>query len=330
MPAFRISGGLLLFLIAVEMLFERRSERRETPGGETPPDPSVFPLAMPLIAGPGALATMILLRASTPATRCADRINLVMVAVLALTYVLFRWRAAIERLLGHTGIVVADPALGILLAALGGAVRARRPARPRLPTGRAMRDRPRHAGRGSSTSWCCSPFVAGFFVLGRRGLGRGLRDLVVWVLIFAMVVIAYGFRDILRGELFRRRWSRPPDAHRAAPRLGRHFHADARGQRRPVRFMVDTGASDLVLSRRDAERVGHRPGAAGLRPGADRQRPVATASVRLGVVEFGGFTDTGVPASVSGGALDVSLLGMSYLDRFERIEIAGDRMTLRR
>ena len=62
MPAFRISGGLLLFLTAVDMLFERRTDRRERRAERrTPPDPSVFPLAMPLIAGPGALATMVLL-----------------------------------------------------------------------------------------------------------------------------------------------------------------------------------------------------------------------------------------------------------------------------
>ena len=62
LPAFRISGGLLLFLIAVDMLFERRTERRERrTEAEDGPDPSVFPLAMPMIAGPGALATMILL-----------------------------------------------------------------------------------------------------------------------------------------------------------------------------------------------------------------------------------------------------------------------------
>ena len=60
-PAFRISGGLLLFLTALDMLFERRSDRRERQGEETPADPSVFPLAMPLLAGPGALTTMILL-----------------------------------------------------------------------------------------------------------------------------------------------------------------------------------------------------------------------------------------------------------------------------
>ncbi|MGR3493088.1 MAG: MarC family protein, partial [Shimia sp.] len=60
MPAFRIAGGVLLFVTALDMLFERRTERREGQAIDRP-DPSVFPLALPLIAGPGAIATMILL-----------------------------------------------------------------------------------------------------------------------------------------------------------------------------------------------------------------------------------------------------------------------------
>ncbi len=53
-----------------------------------------------------------------------------------------------------------------------------------------------------------------------------------------------------------------------------------------------------------------------------------TATVRLGVVRFGNFTDTGLRASVTRGSLDESLLGMSYLDRFSSIQIADDRMRL--
>ena len=56
MPVFRIAGGLLLFLTALDMLFERRSKRREDQTGEDHPAPSVFPIATPLIAGPGAIA----------------------------------------------------------------------------------------------------------------------------------------------------------------------------------------------------------------------------------------------------------------------------------
>jgi multiple antibiotic resistance protein len=120
-PAFRIAGGLLLFLTALDMLFERRSDRRERTSGETPPaaDPSVFPLAMPLIAGPGALTTMILLGSRhSDSVATLVGVNLVLVAVLALTYVLFRTSHLVERLLGHTGIVVLTRLLGILLAAL--------------------------------------------------------------------------------------------------------------------------------------------------------------------------------------------------------------------
>ena len=144
-------------------------------------------------------------------------------------------------------------------------------------------------------------FVGGFLLLGQRHrLGRSLRDLAVWALIFAMVVIAYGFRGVLREELLPAAMVSRPDGSIELRRASDgHFHAEALVNGVPVRFLVDTGASELVLSVADAARVGID-------------------------------SDRAVPASVGGGALDVSLLGMSYLDRFAAIEIAGDRMTLRR
>lgn len=118
LPAFRISGGLLLFLTALDMLFERRSDRREKRADEAPADPSVFPLAMPLIAGPGALTTMILLSSRHCDAPTLVGINLVMVAVLVLVYLAFRLSHLFARALGHTGIVVLTRLFGILLAAL--------------------------------------------------------------------------------------------------------------------------------------------------------------------------------------------------------------------
>jgi aspartyl protease family protein len=173
----------------------------------------------------------------------------------------------------------------------------------------------------------------GFFsIWGRRGLGRGLRDLLIWMLILAMVVIAYGFRDVLREELLPAAMVQvAPDIIELRRGSDGHFHAAIEVNGVPVRFMVDTGASDLVLSRRDAARVGIDPASlVYLGRARTANGTVATASVRLGLVEFGGLTDTDVPASVSDGGLDVSLLGMSYLDRFTSIEIAGDRMRLHR
>ena len=118
-PAFRISGGLLLFLTALDMLFERRTDRRERKADEALPDPSIFPLAMPLIAGPGALATMVLLSTqNTGDVTALVVVHLVMVAVLAITWLLFRISPLVERVLGHIGIVVLTRLFGILLAAL--------------------------------------------------------------------------------------------------------------------------------------------------------------------------------------------------------------------
>lgn len=119
MPAFRIAGGVLLFLTALEMLFERRTQRREGQQAEPAHDPSVFPLATPLIAGPGAMATMILL-AGAPDATATDilGVHLVMLAVLGCVFALFLVATPLERLLGRTGTMVVTRLLGMLLAAL--------------------------------------------------------------------------------------------------------------------------------------------------------------------------------------------------------------------
>ena len=118
MPAFSIAGGLLLFLTALDMLFERRTQRREEKVEELP-DPSVFPLATPLIAGPGALATMILLTGQFQGDWVGIAvIHAVMASVLAVVFILFLGAGLLERLLGNTGINVVTRLLGMLLAAL--------------------------------------------------------------------------------------------------------------------------------------------------------------------------------------------------------------------
>jgi len=123
MPAFQIAGGILLFLTALDMLFDRRSQRRADHADESKApladDPSVFPLAMPLIAGPGAMATMVLLIGETG--RSLEGMALitgVMLVVVALVLVSFLLAAPIERLLGRTGTMVMTRLFGLLLAAL--------------------------------------------------------------------------------------------------------------------------------------------------------------------------------------------------------------------
>lgn len=117
MPAFRIAGGILLFLTALDMLFERRSARRQ---GQTSnaDDPSVFPLATPLIAGPGSIATIILLTGQADGILGVVTVLAVMVAVITLVLVFFMAAGLLERALGATGINVVTRLLGMLLAAL--------------------------------------------------------------------------------------------------------------------------------------------------------------------------------------------------------------------
>jgi multiple antibiotic resistance protein len=117
LAAFRISGGILLFATALDMLFERRTERREEKAETLSEDPSIFPIAMPLIAGPGSMATMILLTSGADWTTTGAVIG-VMAAVVAVVFALFLLASPIERLLGNTGVTVATRLMGMLLAAL--------------------------------------------------------------------------------------------------------------------------------------------------------------------------------------------------------------------
>lgn len=128
MDAFRIAGGLLLFLIAVDMLFEKRAERRDEraekvaaeqakhPGAQD--DISVFPLAIPLIAGPGAIASIMLFFAQYETLAERSVVLLGAGANLALCLIAFLMAAPLAKLMGPTVGSMLTRVFGILLAAL--------------------------------------------------------------------------------------------------------------------------------------------------------------------------------------------------------------------
>lgn len=118
LDAFRIAGGLLLFLIAAEMLFEKRTQRRGHQTEETEDDPSIFPIGVPLVAGPGAMATMILLVSQDESYTWLVTVNVIMALVLLITLALFLAAGAMTRAMGKTGSNVLTRLFGILLAAL--------------------------------------------------------------------------------------------------------------------------------------------------------------------------------------------------------------------
>jgi multiple antibiotic resistance protein len=124
LPAFKIAGGMLLFLIAIDMVFARQSGGRSATGREQEEarhkeDISVFPLAFPLIAGPGALTTILLMVGESHGNPLyfVSMIG-VLLLILLLTLVCLLMAGRLMKLLGETGANVMDRLFGVILAAL--------------------------------------------------------------------------------------------------------------------------------------------------------------------------------------------------------------------
>ena len=124
LAAFRIAGGVLLFILAIEMVFAHQSGIRTTTSGEEQEaikkkDVSVFPLGIPLIAGPGAMASVILLMGEHPVDVVRQGIIIaVLLAVLALSLAMLLVATRIVKYLGVTGVNVISRVFGIILGAL--------------------------------------------------------------------------------------------------------------------------------------------------------------------------------------------------------------------
>jgi multiple antibiotic resistance protein len=121
--SFRIAGGIMLFLIAIDMVFEKRTERREERAQkiiDTPEieDVSIFPMAMPMIAGPGSIASVMLLMSQNEGIEKASIILSALGTVLLLTLLALLAAGPIMRVLGSQAEAVITRLLGVLLAAL--------------------------------------------------------------------------------------------------------------------------------------------------------------------------------------------------------------------
>ncbi|HEX8057023.1 MAG TPA: MarC family protein [Novosphingobium sp.] len=121
--SFRIAGGIMLFLIAIDMVFEKRTERREKRAeeiltAEEVDDVSVFPLAIPMIAGPGSIATIMLLMSRAEGTEATLVILAALAAVMVLCLLALLAAGPLMRLVGAKAEAVVTRLLGVLLAAL--------------------------------------------------------------------------------------------------------------------------------------------------------------------------------------------------------------------
>jgi len=175
--------------------------------------------------------------------------------------------------------------------------------------------------------------VGGSMVISSRGqLNKTLQQAAIWGLIFVGAIGAYSLRDRIEAAIYPERamisetgtisFNRARDG---------HFYAEIEVNGKKIEFVIDTGATDIVLSEQDAEFLGYAVGDliySGRASTANGVVPIAR--IRLDKVILGRFVDRNIPATVNGGALETSLLGMRYLERFRKIEIAGSRLTLTR
>lgn len=180
--------------------------------------------------------------------------------------------------------------------------------------------------------------MAGVF---RANPGRTLRHVAIWMAIVASLALLYSFRhefgmarDRVAGNLAPARGVASTTAGSREVTLyaqpDGHFYARVEVEGKEILFMVDTGASDIALSRKDADRLGISPSEREFTRiyqtanGTMRGAPVTLDSVAIGPIDV-----RNVAASVAEGDMGISLLGMSFLNRLAGYQVIGDRLTLR-
>lgn len=173
--------------------------------------------------------------------------------------------------------------------------------------------------------------VGGYFLIeNRHRMGKVAQQAAIWGLIFLGVVAGVGLWDDVTRQVAPRESVMADGRVEIPVAPDGHYYVTALVNGEKLRFVVDTGASDIVLTADDARRLGFDPGTLAFAGRAQTANGmVRTAPVTLDEVTLAGFRDTRVPAVVNAGDLDTSLLGMRYLSRY-RITLAGDRMTLAR
>ncbi|WP_376873851.1 TIGR02281 family clan AA aspartic protease [Albirhodobacter sp. R86504] len=163
-----------------------------------------------------------------------------------------------------------------------------------------------------------------------RSPARGTRNLIAWGLIFLAVAAGAALWDQMKGGMLSPQASVAQGGRIEIPmaRDG-HYYVTPELNGVPVRFMVDTGASDIVMSARDAERIGLDPsGLVYVGRAQTANGTVAIAPVRIDRFELGEDTALNIRAMVNEGEMGGSLLGMAYLQRFAKVSFEQGRLIL--
>ncbi|PYG34566.1 retropepsin-like aspartic protease family protein [Pelagimonas varians] len=174
--------------------------------------------------------------------------------------------------------------------------------------------------------------VSWYVVQNKGGLSKMVRDASAWVFIFVGTLAVIGLWGDIRQSVIPVQTVFTEDGRVELPRAeDGHYYVDLTVNNRSVPFVVDTGATSVVITQSDADRIGLDPeNLVFFTQAMTANGPVDTAPVTLDTVILGPFQDQAVPAYVNGGEMDTSLLGMTYLDRFDSIQIKDGKMILER
>ena len=173
--------------------------------------------------------------------------------------------------------------------------------------------------------------VAGYVIAGnRQSFGKTAQQATIWAfLVLGAIAVAGLWPEIRRQALPQEATLRDGGLELRAADDG-HFYASALVNGTDITFLIDTGASDIVLTEADAKRAGFDPATLAYTSRAQTANgTVDTAPIRLDTFKLGKFEDRNLRATVNGGDLDTSLLGISYLGLYE-VTVTGDRLLLRR
>lgn len=174
--------------------------------------------------------------------------------------------------------------------------------------------------------------VGGFLLFELRARpGKTLRLAAAWAMIFLGVIALAGLWGDIRQAVAPQ--ARMLEGGRIEVPMGGdgHFHLTARVNGQPVRFVIDTGATTIALAEDDARRAGIDPDSlAFVGQARTANGMVQTATVMLDSLTIGEIAEYDVPAVVLRSDLDLSLMGMSYISRFARVSIEGNRLILER
>ena len=168
-------------------------------------------------------------------------------------------------------------------------------------------------------------------VAGRSNMGKMAQQAAIWALIFVGIIGAYGLWEDISNTVNPRQAM--IDVNTVAVPRGNdgHYHLTLDVNGVAVPFVVDTGASQVVLSEKDAQRIGIDTDTLSYSSFANTANGIVrTAPVILSEVSLSGIMDRDVPAVVNDGQMDTSLLGMSYLGLYNRIEISNGQLVLDR